>query len=218
MKYAYYEAAATEEEKQARLAGIKAAARTDPDYYSAYLEVAPAYDAPLYKRKALNSLKAAIKRGKVEKVVISSLENLAMEELTAAYLLEELGVPVALGDPGNVLSREDIERLVFESQESFLMTKLAVPLITMDYCYVWKIGGRACVSLETEHWPQSRNRAGERMTLIEAVEKNLQEGFYLFREDVMAWYFVPDYLAERMKALYEIGNETLLESIGLQNP
>ena len=52
-----------------------------PDYYSSYLEVAPGYNASWNELQALCSLKAAVRRGKIQLLVLLPLKIYIWQKL-----------------------------------------------------------------------------------------------------------------------------------------
>lgn len=218
MMYAYYEVVSSEEERKCRLKQIKDSVAGDICYYSAYIEVSPRYDAPLRELRAMRSLKAAIKRGRIQTLVISSLENLYMQETHALSVLfdfVEAGVQIALGEPTRVLTENDLFKLAYDAQMEYIMTTLSIPLITMQDCVVHFVGDSAFIHLEEDFPGENHYNHTERMLFIDAVRKFIDIGFFVYRADVQAWYHIPDYMAEAMKESYEIAYKTLYECIGL---
>ena len=110
--YAYYEFVSNVEDKQTRRNQIRASTFEDPDYYSSYLEIASKYNAPMRELGALKALKAAIRNGKIQTVVIPSFENLYLEEARSHNLLLNFlknGIQVAVGNPYNIQTEEDTD-------------------------------------------------------------------------------------------------------------
>lgn len=207
MKFAYYEVVFSREEKERRLQEIKASMRENPDYYSSYLEVAPGYNASWNELRAMCSMKSAVRRGKIQLLVIPSLENLHMEETRAVYLLLDLmakGVKIALRNPKNIQTKEMILDLAWESQLECIYTVLIIPLITMEHCVIHFLGQSAFIYLEQDA-PKRDYSFGrvENLLFIDAVRKFQKTGFFFYRSDVQACYHIPDYMAAVMIDCYE---------------
>ena len=212
MKFAYYEVVSSQEEKKLRLQEIKTSVGQHPDYYSSYLEVAPAYNASWKQLRALCSLKAAVRKEKIQLLVIPSLENLHMSETRAVNLLLDLmdkGVQIALENPENIQTEEKILTLAQESQLEYIYTVLSIPLIRMESCVVHFFGESVFIYLEKDVPKENGFGCSEKMLFIDAVRKFQDAGFFLYRADMQAWYYIPCYMAAVMIDAYEFADETL---------
>ena len=217
--YAYYEFVSNAEEKQARLKQIRASSFEDPAYYSSYLEIAPKYDAPMRELRALKALKAAIRKGKLQTVVISSFENLYMEEEHAFNLLLNLmknGIQVAVGNPSNLQTEDDLLGKCVDAQMKCIGTILSFPMITMEECRIHFVSDTPFIRLlddctqEDQHWYYTE------MLYADAVEKYRKTGFFFYRSDVRSWYYIRDYIAEQMIEFYKTAYQILFESIDFE--
>lgn len=217
MKFGYYDLAADEAEKVDKLRALRAQFGTE---VSPYIEVAPEFHAPMHQRKAMRALMAAVRKGRFQTVLLPSVAALHMHSFRACELLMgfyDKGIQIALGKPDNVLSREQAEAAVWEAEWEYVATNLSVPLITMETCHIRDTGGSAVIYLEKDY----RRREGFmsiQMPLIEAVRTYCEQGFYLYRADVQALYYISKPLAEEMIKICTVGNQTVLESIGISLP
>jgi len=219
MKYAYYEVVATQEEKERRLQELQRSVGSDPNYFSAYLEVAPPYDAAWKSLRAMCSMKAAVRRGSFQVLVIPSLLNLQMSESRAVRLLKELmdkGVQIALGAPENLQTEESIRAMAEEARMEYLYTVLSVPLITMESCELHYFGESAFVYLEKDVPEKHYFQHTEKMLFIDLVRKFLDTGFFLYRSDMQSWYHISADMALELEGLYRAAYDTLFDVMNLK--
>lgn len=221
MKYAYYEFVSNEEEKQSRLKQIRESSCKDPAYYSAYLEIAPRYDAPIRELKALKALKAAIRKGKIQTVVISSIENFYMEEAHTLNLLLSFmgnGIQIAFGTPSNIQSEDDIYAKYFDAQMECIITVLSIPMITMKDCRIYCLRDTPFIRLLEDCTEEDLCRYEAKMLYADAVKQYRATGFFFYRSDVKSWYHIRNYIAEQMIESYNLCYKTLFESIDFDAP
>jgi len=219
MKFAYYEVVSSQQEKKLRLQEIEESVGKDPDYYSSYLEVAPVYNASWKQLRALCALKAAVRKKKIQLLVIPSLENLHMSENRTVNLLLDFmdkGVQIALENPENIQTEEKILALAQESRLEYINTVLSIPLIRMERCVVQFFGESAFLYLEKDVPKEGCFGYSEKMLFIDAVRKFQDAGFFLYRADMQAWYHIPCYMAAVMIDTYEIAYKTLYEAMNLE--
>ena len=174
MKYAYYEFVSSEEEKQSRLKQIRESFGKDPDYYSAYLEIAPRYDAPTSELRALKSLKTAIRKEKIQTVVIASFENFYMAEVHTLNLLLNFmrnGIQVAVGTPSNIQTEDDIYAKYFDAQMECIMTVLSIPMIAEEDCVICCVGDTPFIRLKKECTEEDLRGYHTKMRYADAVKK-----------------------------------------------
>ena len=194
MKYADYATAPTVEQGEALRSLLRKDAASDSDLYSIYIDVAPEYNDPLQKRRGWCNLQAAIRRGKVQVVVIQSMENLYVSEARGYFMLKRLmerGVQIAHKHPRNTLTEDSLMKLATESQLEYFVKNLAVPLITMDDCLVHDgfSSGFICLGTDPSVHPYFSGRH-KTMSFPDAVQEYKDNGFFLYRPDKNGWYHV----------------------------
>ena len=207
MKYAYYGAVSGEAEKLICLERIRASVGQDRDYYKTYLEMAPGYNCPVCELKALRNLRAAIRRGKVDKVVILDPRSLAMGEDNLSWLLHDFlgrGVRVAFGDPDNVRTGADINRFIREGMLAFVRDRLRGPMETGSPCLVRFVTDTPYVYLEGEFPEKLPARLTRQMTFPEVVEAYEETGFVLFLRDKGGYYRIPGVMTEMIRREYGV--------------
>ena len=220
MKYAYYEVVASEEEKKLRKAQILNT-NTGDNFYSAYLEVAPRYDAPDSEKRAIRSLKDAIRRGKVQTVVLPSLENLRISELFAFHLFryfQDREIRVAFGTPDNIYSPEALDLLLIDSQQKYIDDQLLTAIATREDCYVQEKHGYAHIHLKQDFPGEEPYTQYRIMDFVQAVETYKSVGFYLYRPDISDWYPVSDFMAEQILFSCRSADQTAWETVGMPAP
>lgn len=151
--YAWYEFVNNVEEKHACLSRIRESFGKDPDFYSAYLEIPLEYNAPMRELKAIKALKAAIRKGKIQTVVIPSFENFYMAEVRTYSVLMNLmrsGVRIAIGEPDNYQTEEDLFEKCLDAQRECVITVLSIPMITMSDCRISSRGDAPFIRLEED--------------------------------------------------------------------
>lgn len=216
MKYAWYEFVNNVEEKHHCLSRIRKSFGEDPDFYSAYLEIPREYNAPMRELKAIKALKAAIRKGRIQLVVIPSFENFYMAEVRTYSVLINLmrsGVCVAIGDPENVQTEEDLFEKCLEAQQECAITVLSIPMITMSECRVSNRSDTPFIRLEEDCDEDDADWYPVRMLYADAVKQYRDTGFYLYRSDVGAWCHVSSFMAEMMIGVYDINSEIMLETV-----
>ena len=206
MKYAYYEFVPNEEEKRLRLQQLNELAKADPDCYSAYMEIASRYNAPLMELRAMKALKAAIRKGKVDMIVIPSFANLYMEQVRAHDLLLDFlnkGVCIAIGEPQNILSKQDIYDEYDIAQEECVENVLTIPMNAGKKCVVHHSRNDTYLRLVEDCVGESLTLCGVKMLYSDAVKRYQARGFYFYRSDVKSWYHVDANIAAMMIESYE---------------
>lgn len=201
MNYAYYEVVSTEEEKQERLRQILAEAGNDPHYFSAYIDVTTRYNCPWSFLKSMQSLKTAVRRGRVQILVIPSLQKLYMHEYRALSFLLSLmqqGVQIAVGTPSDIQTEEALLDLVVESQVYYVQTQVFLPLAFISDCIVYHSGKYCRIHLSRDTPDAFSYQTKTHMSLPKAVITYRSTGFYLYRSDVKGWYSVSPDLADFM--------------------
>ena len=215
MKYAYFEVVKNEEEKKARQLELKHRAKEDENYYSSYIQVAEDYNSSLYECTALKSLKAAIRKGNVNIVVVPGIQGLRMQPMNAYCFLcklAETGVSIAFGYPENIQSPNDLIAALCDAEDEYIYNSLFIPMFTMEYCYA----SRFSVYLEKDI-----GQLGEKISyykkrlFIDVVRERSKCGFYIYDSDNDGFYHISEFMAERMQNMFDIGYQTLSESICL---
>ncbi len=218
MKYAYYEAAKDENEKEQRLRAIKDMTKDDPNYYSSYIDVVPRYTGVLSERRSYRSLKAAVRRGAVDIVVIPDMRSLQMQTSDVLYISEQLmrlGARIAFGRPDNIQDSDSLIEECWDVEDEYIDKSLFVPLFTMDDCYVNKdfvYLDEACLKRENSFASTYHKR-----TFIDVVHELRESGFFIYRPDVSSWYHVSSFMAERMIKYFDLFYQTLFESMDLSD-
>lgn len=216
MKFAWYEFVSNVEERHLCLSRIKESFGNDPDFYSAYLEITQTYNSPVRELKAIKALKAAIRKGKIQTVVIPSFENIYMAEVRTYSVLMNLmhsGVRIAIGTPDNFQTEEDLFEKCLDAQRECVITVLSIPMITMSDCRIGWSGKTPFVRLEEDCTDADGAQHPTRMLYADAVREFRESGFFLYRSDVGAWCHVSSFMAELMIETYDISNEIMLDSI-----
>lgn len=210
MKYAYYATLPNQEQKESFLWLLGKRAAGDEAFYGAYIDVAPEYNGAIQQRRAWRSLQAAARKGKIQIVVIQSIENFEMGELRAYSMIKRLmehGIQIALKEPNKILSDDELLKLAVENQADYFMNELAVPLLTMDDCLVDDGYSATYVCLGTDPNVHAYFRKSESMYFSDALEKYMSTGFYLYRTDKKGWYHIDSVFAQEM---YQFFLENLL--------
>jgi len=205
MKYAYYAIVPSQEQKEEFQRLLKERAEGDDNFYSAYIDVAPDYNGPLQERRAWRSLQAAVRKEKLQIVVIQSLDNLYMGEIRAYSVLKRLmthGVQIALKYPQSILSDDELLKLAVEAQMDYFMKELAVPLLTMDDCLIHNTYSTSYVCLGTDTAIHPFFHKSEIMCFSDAVNKYKDTGFFLYRTDRKGWYYIDSVFAEEMNNFF----------------
>lgn len=215
MKYAYFEVVKNADEKKARQLELKHRTKEDENYYSSYIQIAEWYNSLLYECTALKSLKAAIRKGKVNIVVVPGIQGLSMQPMYAYCFLcklAETGVSIAFGSPENIQTPDNLIAALCEAEDEYIYISLFIPMFTMEYCYV----NRFFVYLEKDI-----DQLGERLSyyekrfFIDVVRERSKYGFDIYDSDNDAFYHISEFMAERMQNMFDIGYQTLSESICL---
>lgn len=209
--FAFYETAATEEQKQQRLALLKKLYGKDPGFYSVYIDVAPRYDSPRRDRKALRSLTAAIGKGRIRTLVIPGVEGLYMHEGLFWNLYQKFlsqGVHLAVDRPSQVLSDEEGKTLILDAAWNTVMNLLQLPALTMESCYVTSYSDTPTVYLEKDR-PKD---FGRKALLRDVIEQHQDTGIFLFRSDVQAWYHIAGFQLIMLQDLCRDFDETVFST------
>ena len=209
MKYAYYVVASNDEQKESFQNALKEQVGGDEDFYAAYIEVAPEYNGALQDRRAWRSLQAAVRKGKIQILVIQDMDNLHMGEYRAYSMLKRLmdrGVQIALKNPRMILSVDELLKLAVQAQADYFMENLAVPLLTMENCLVHAPFGTPFICLGTDPTVHDFFRESKTMCFEDVVEQYQPTGFYLYRTDKKGWYHIDPVFAREMHKFY---NENL---------
>lgn len=205
MKYAYYATAPSQEQKESFLWMLGKHTAGDETFYGVYIDVAPEYNGALQDRRAWRSLQAAARKGRIQIVVIQSIDNLSMGEIRAYSMLKRLmahGVQIALKYPQSILSDDELFKLAVEAQADYFMEELAVPLLTMEDCLVHAPYATPFICLGTDPTTHDFFRESEIMCFADAVEKYKETGFYLYRTDREGWYHISDVFAQEMHQFF----------------
>lgn len=200
MKLAVYDVVRTPEEKKLRLADIKAENKNNPDFYSAYIDVAPEYNEAFSDRCGYRSLTRAIREGKVDTVRIPSFERMYMFEGYAFHLmnvLKEKGVRaiLRLGNDKLTTDMTDAELgMKFEDYiQEYLFTTVSLHAITLEDCF-FRSGPtpRLCLTNDAASVRRGFGQLpGDRqMLFIDALRECENTGFWFYRTDVSGWYYV----------------------------
>lgn len=206
MKFAFYEVVSSESEKKERLRTIKETYGKSPDYFSSYLEVAQIYNASRGSLRALHSMRAAIRKGKIDTVVIKSISNLRMEERRAYELLMTLmdnGINIALREPGKLLTREEIRDLVEYSRLNYIISQLIEPIMDGQMCTVSTCAKSTYIKLLDDEAAAKIPEGDTKMPFIDAVNLNFDRGFYIYRSDIKTWYHINQFMASAIIYLHE---------------
>lgn len=205
MKYAYYAIAPSQEQKERFLWLLGKRTAGDEAFYGAYIDVAPEYNGALQDRRAWRNLQAAARKGKIQIVVIQSIDNLSMGEIRAYSMLKRLtvhGIQIALKHPSITLTDEELLKLAVEAQADYFMEELAVPLLTMEDCLVHAPYATPFICLGTDPTTHDFFRESEIMCFADAVEKYMSTGFYLYRTDKKGWYHIDSVFAQEMHRFF----------------
>ena len=214
MMYACYEFVSNVEEKHIRLSRIKESFGNDPNFYSAYLEIPRKYNAPIRELKAIKALKAAIKKGKIQMVVIPSFDNFYMAEARTYSMLLNLmrsGICIAIENPDNVQTEQDLFEKCLDAQMECVITVLSIPV--MSDCRIAWGGNTPFIRLEEDCTTADDALYPNRMPYADAVERFCDSGFFLYRSDVNSWYHVSSFMAERMLEIYDINKKIIRKNI-----
>lgn len=204
MKFAYYETAGTEEEKKQRIHQLREAHRGDESYYSAYIDVAPVYDERPYKRRGYISMINAIRKGKMDKVVMPDASKLGMPEIflyDMIFGLRRKGIAFSVGE-GETLFTSDmpdsaIRLKLYEQMMNYLLDDFFIPAFTDENCFIsgWKV---PFVYLEKDA-EAARGRyscvykSDRKKPFIDALREYGEQGCWLYRRDLNCWYpVIPD--------------------------
>lgn len=205
MKYAYYSVVPSQEQKEYALWLLGSRTAGDADFYGTYIDVAPEYNGALQDRRAWRSLQAAVRKGKIQTVVIQSFDNLHLGEIRGYSMLKRLmahGVQIALKCPQRILSDDELLKLAVEEQADYFIEALAVPLLTMEDCLVHYGCSTAYICLGTDPAIHDFFRKSETMCFSDAVEKYMSTGFYLYRTDKKGWYHIDSVFAQEMHRFF----------------
>lgn len=205
MKYAYYATAPSQEQKDGFMSLLGAQTAGHEAFYGAYIDVVTEYNGNIQDWRAWRSLQAAVRKGRIQIVVIQSMENLFMEEIRAYSMLKRLmyhGVQIALKDPQSILSNDELLKLAMETQIDYFFTELVMPLLNLEDCLVHYGYSIAYVCLGTDPDIHPYFLDSETMCFADAVEKYMSTGFYLYRTDKKGWYHIDRVFAQIMHQFF----------------
>ena len=205
MKYAYYATAPSQEQKESFLNLLAEQNAGNEAFYGAYIDVVTEYNGNIQDRRAWRSLQAAVRKGRIQIVVIQSMENLSMEEIRAYSMLKRLmnhGVQIALRDQQSILSNDELLKLAMEAKIDYFFEELVVPLLNLEDCLVHCGYSVAYVCLGTDPGIHPYFRDSETMCFVDAVEKYMPTGFYLYRTDKKNWYHIDRVFAQIMHQFF----------------
>lgn len=205
MKYAYYAIVPSQEQKESFLWLLGKRTAGDEAFYGAYIDVAPEYNGALQDRRAWRSLQAAVRKGRIQVVVIQSMDNLSMGEIRAYSMLKRLmahSVQIALKYPQRILSDDELMKLAVEAQMDYFMKELAVPPLTMDDCLIHNTYSTSYICLGTDTAIHPFFRKSEIMCFSDAVNKYKDTGFFFYRTDRKGWYYIDSVFAEEMNNFF----------------
>lgn len=205
MTYALYEVVSTEAEKEARKQEIRKQKHSDPRLYSAYIDVLPSFGVSRSQRRGMQSLMAAIRKKKFDTLVIPSYENLKMDEHYAIMTLlniRDMGIQIALEDPKNIQSEQQIVTTLHEAQVAYLTDLLCDPSVVKGL-FVDQRFEPPFVYLEQDN-DQDPWCMRKRMSIPKLIREQDELGFFLYRSDRDDWFFIPPYLMTDLKRMYDM--------------
>lgn len=222
MKKAYYEVVKTEEEKLRRDRELREMHKDDSDFYSVYVDCDIKYNEALSNRKSFQALMSAVRRKKVDTILISSFEAFHVSELYALTILlrfKERGVKIQVGTEesgfSNSVSRDEIISKMYDIYEDYLFTVVSVPMITMAKCFILKRGPFIFLEKDKEQaekrYSYAKAENGEKKLFVDAIEECHNDGFFFFRSDVDEWYHIDACGVEILRSIYKINNDILFE-------
>lgn len=227
MKKAWYEVVKTEEEKNNKIREFRENRKNYPDVYSVYIDCDIRYDTALSKRNSFRSLMNAVRKKKVDTILIPSMEAFHVSEVYALDTLlklkkQEITVWIGTEPKGisNLVSEKEIISKMQDLYEEYLTVKVSVPMITMEDCYVSSACSIPFVFLERDK-EQAKKRysydvkaeEGNKKLFADVISESQDKGLFLFRSDVDEWYRIDPYGARILKMIYDINNEIMFEEI-----
>lgn len=231
MKKVFYTAVKTEEDAARLSADITARTGNVPDFYGIYIDSGIDYNTAVSKRRRYKAMMNAVRRGKIDTILIRSMDDLLMSEMYACAVflrLKEYGVSVIVGKgrqsfSTGEMSEHDIIVKMNELYYDYLMLNLTVPVVTLEKCVIHSSCGSAWLYLKEEkeaacaRYPYLRSKnhmsADRTISFIDAVTECMDSGFYFYRKDADSWYFIDPHGMEFLKYIYEDNYQILLESL-----
>ena len=199
--YAIYKVVVSNSQKQALKEIFKQLKRADKNFYSGYVEVAPKFDEARSNRRAMMSLEKAVKKGKVDTVVLDSFENLYMNTRYAYNILcrwMDMGVSIALEEPNAIQTEDAIYQKLLNIQKEYLVKNLVIPIITYEKCYVKHFSDSIFIYFEKDFLKRETTAFGYEEACFTEVVEVKEKTLYIYRSDVNGWYRIEQTLLSNL--------------------
>jgi len=228
MNKAYYCVVKTEEEREKLLKSVKEKYKDDPEYYRTYLDVGVEFDEAMSKRTRYTALRNAMRKGKVDTLILPSFKARHVSELYACNIfldLKAIGVNVIIEEEKmsfsiGEMSRQEIVDKMTDMYYDFLVETFIVPLITMETCIIYPSMTLPHVYLEKDVEAAEMSRPflkaeqkyfpSKKECLLDIIENRGKNGFWFYCKEVEGWYHVNEYGVEFLKLNYEENMKILL--------